>query len=351
VADPGPGKMRWNNASQASANQIVFDAQTADGANMVSYFANVGSAGYMDLRDIADPAKWATYTLTSSNAPAGYQVFGVAYQAGGASIPTGDTVLVTFSPTPPTGVTQVGLVLPAVLFNVSVASVTTTGNLTASLITQNAATFFAGPATGNAATPTFRAFALTDIPATGANGQSIQIVAGAVAWANQSAGTGVGSVGLSMPSIFSVANSPLTANGTLGVTLGTQNAALVFAGPVSGNAAAPTFRSLAGGDVPKLTINTQTANYTLVLADGNVAWIDVNSANATVVTVPSQANVAFANGTSVLINRRGAGNVTISAQANVTVANASSNTIRVQNGTVGLTMRAPDLWVLFGDTT
>lgn len=265
VADPGPGKMRWNNASQAAANQVVFDALTADGANMVGYFANVGSAGYMDLRDLADPSKWATYNLTTSNAPAGYQVFGVTYTAGGAEIPTGDTVLVTFSPTPPTGVTQVGLVLPASVFNVSVASVTTTGNLTASLVT--------------------------------------------------------------------------------------QNASQVFAGPTSGNAATPAFRALVGGDVPKLTINTQTANYTLVASDANVAWIDVNSANAVIITVPSFANVPFANGSNVLINRRGAGSLTVSAQANVTVANSSSNTARVQNSTLGLTMRAPDQWILFGDTT
>lgn len=323
VSDPGAGKMRFNNVSQAAANQVVFDAQTADGANMVAYFANVGSAGYMDVRDIADPAKWAAYNLTSSNAPAGYQVFGVAYSAGGAEIPNGDTVLVTFSPTPPTGVTQVGLVLPASLFNVSVASVTTTGNLTASLVAQNAAHFFAGPLTGNAATPAFRALALTDLPTTGAaNTQSLQYQNGVIVWANQA--------------IPSFAN---------------QNASQVYAGPASGNAAAPAFRSLVGGDMPKLTINTQTANYTLALSDANVAWLDVNSANAVVITIPSAANVAYGNGTNLLINRRGAGNVSIVGQANVTVANASSNTIRAQNSSVGLTMRAPDQWVLFGDVT
>ena len=440
VGDPGPGKLRWNNASQAAANQIVFDAQTADGANMVAYFANVGSAGYLDLRDVADPAKWATYTLTSSNAPAGYQVFGVQYQAGGAAVPNGDTLLATFSPTPPTGVTQVGLVLPASTFNVTTASVTTTGNLTASLVAQNSAVFFAGPLTGNAATPTWRAIAATDFNA-GTNASNITVLRGDMTWgAPTSSGASVdaswtfdtattaadpgnkkfrldsatlGSVtaiylndttnnGFDIGTIVGFLAAgyriyiqqkndaaravllqvsgtatdntgwwtvPVTvvSSGTLyqnnadcgfifvlsagAATAGAQNASLVYAGPASGNAATPTFRSLAGGDMPRLTINTQTANYTLALADGNVAWVDMNSANATVVTVPSQANVTFANGTSILINRRGAGNVTISAQANVTVANASSSTIRAQNGTVGLTMRAPDAWVLFGDTT
>lgn len=173
VANPGAGKMRFNNAAQSSANQVVFNSTTNDGANMVSFFASVGSAGYMEIRDHADTTKWASYTLTSSNAPAGYQIFGVTYKAGGAEIPTGDTVLVSFSPTPPTGVTQVGLVLPAALFNVTTNSVTTTGNLTASLVTQNAATFFAGPLTGNAAAPTFRALAASDFNATGANSSTV----------------------------------------------------------------------------------------------------------------------------------------------------------------------------------
>lgn len=381
VADPGAGKMRFNNAAQSLANQVVFDAQTNDGANMVNYFASVGSAGYMELRDLADTNKWASYTLTSSNAPAGYQVFGVTYKAGGAEIPNGDTVIVSFSPTPPTGVTSVGLSMPAAIFSVSNTPVTTTGNLTVTLIAQNAATFLAGPLTGNATAPAFRALAATDFNG-GANASNTTVLYGDFVWRAPPAAGGIGNIALTMPAIFSVANSPLTANGTLAVSLANQSAGLVWAGPSSGNAAAPSFRNivptdlgnavvantflagpssgangnasmraLAGGDMPRLTVNTQTANYTLVLADANVAWIDVNSANAVVITVPSAANVSFANGVSMLLNRRGAGNLTISAQANVVVANSSSNTARAQNSTLGLFMRAPDQWVLFGDTT
>jgi len=61
----------------------------------------------------------------------------------------------------------------------------------------------------------------------------------------------VTSVGLTMPAIFSVANSPITSSGTLGVTLATQNQNLVMAGPTSGTAA-PTFRSLVATDIPNL---------------------------------------------------------------------------------------------------
>jgi hypothetical protein len=62
--------------------------------------------------------------------------------------------------------------------------------------------------------------------------------------------SGLSSVGLSMPGIFSVSGTPLTANGSITTTLANQSANTVFAGPASGGAAAPTFRSLASTDLP-----------------------------------------------------------------------------------------------------
>ena len=60
----------------------------------------------------------------------------------------------------------------------------------------------------------------------------------------------VTSVGLTMPAQFSVAGSPVTSSGTLAVTLANENANTFFGGPVSGAAAAPTFRLLGAYDVP-----------------------------------------------------------------------------------------------------
>lgn len=60
-------------------------------------------------------------------------------------------------------VTSVGLSLPAI-FSVSGSPVTTSGTLTGSLATQTANTIFAGPTSGGAATPTFRALANADLP-------------------------------------------------------------------------------------------------------------------------------------------------------------------------------------------
>lgn len=60
-------------------------------------------------------------------------------------------------------VTSVGLSLPAI-FSVSGSPVVTSGTLTATLQTQSANTVWAGPTTGAAATPTFRALVAADLP-------------------------------------------------------------------------------------------------------------------------------------------------------------------------------------------
>ena len=75
---------------------------------------------------------------------------------------------------------------------------------------------------------------------------------GVAAGATANTGT-VTSVGLSLPSFITVSNSPVTSSGTLTGVLATQAANIVFAGPTTGAAAAPTFRSLVADDVPSLT--------------------------------------------------------------------------------------------------
>lgn len=70
---------------------------------------------------------------------------------------------------------------------------------------------------------------------------------------NVVAGGGSGSVtsvALTVPSEFTVAGSPITVSGTLAVTKAVQNPNLVFAGPTSGGAVVPTFRSLVTADMP-----------------------------------------------------------------------------------------------------
>ena len=61
------------------------------------------------------------------------------------------------------------------------------------------------------------------------------------------AGT-VTSVGLTMPTGFTVAGSPVTTSGTLAVTFSNESANVFLAGPASGAAAAPTWRTLGVND-------------------------------------------------------------------------------------------------------
>jgi len=64
----------------------------------------------------------------------------------------------------------------------------------------------------------------------------------------------VTSVALQLPSsIFSVGGSPVTTTGSLIGTLTNQSANKVWAGPTTGSAAAPTFRSLVAADIPSLS--------------------------------------------------------------------------------------------------
>jgi hypothetical protein len=63
-------------------------------------------------------------------------------------------------------VTSVGLSLPA-MFSVSGSPVTTSGTITATLASQSANSVFAGPSSGSAAAPTFRALVAADMPSAG----------------------------------------------------------------------------------------------------------------------------------------------------------------------------------------
>jgi hypothetical protein len=84
------------------------------------------------------------------------------------------------------GVTSVALAAPAE-FTVSGSPVTSSGTLTLARASQNANRVFAGPASGSAAAPTFRALAAADLPVMGASGPSH--AAGAVPDPGSSAGT------------------------------------------------------------------------------------------------------------------------------------------------------------------
>lgn len=86
---------------------------------------------------------------------------------------------------------------------------------------------------------------------------------------------GVTSVGLAMPTIFTVSGSPVTSTGTLTATLATQSPNTVFAGPATGGAAIPTFRALVAADIPNLAGNYIQNQFAAAQTTANF-WVSGN---------------------------------------------------------------------------
>lgn len=128
-------------------------------------------------------------------------------------------------------VTSVGLALDTGLYTVTGSPVTTVGTLTGTLNTQTANRIYAGPASGVAAKPGFRALVNADMPASGAG-----------------AGT-VTSVGINFPSgitasQWDVSNSPITSSGNIGLSMKGQTGNTFLASPAAGGFSTPDFRAL-----------------------------------------------------------------------------------------------------------
>lgn len=194
-------------------------------------------------------------------------------------------------------VTSVGLAMPSSMFGVANSPITSSGTITVTLLNQNAATVFAGPASGGAGLPTFRALQASDLPvvdiAHGGTGQgtaaaAFNALAPSTSIGGLIKGTGINtygnlgmgaplqvlrvnstqtdlefaapqfqgtvtSVALSMPSQYSVSGSPITSSGTLSVSWASQSQNLVLASP-DGAAGVPTFRALLNNDLPVVSV-------------------------------------------------------------------------------------------------
>lgn len=132
----------------------------------VSATSNVSGLSFSVSTATSTPAivMNGTPNIAASNVTSG--IFDVARLGSGS--PTVSTFLRGDGTWAATGagigsVTSVGLSLPNI-FSVSGSPVTTSGTLTGALVTQTANQLFAGPTTGSAAQPSFRALVATDIP-------------------------------------------------------------------------------------------------------------------------------------------------------------------------------------------
>lgn len=183
----------------------------------------------------------------------------------------------TFSSLGVGSVTSVALALPSIM-SVSGSPVTSSGTLTGALTTQAVNRIFAGPSSGAAATPTFRALVTADIP-------SLSYVSsvGATAPITSSGGL-TPTIGVTAAALnkvddtnvtMTLSGSPSTAliaattmglgwTGQLAINRGGTGAAtttsnFVFIGPTSGSPAAPSFRALTTTDIPSLAYVTSVS--------------------------------------------------------------------------------------------
>lgn len=157
---------------------------------------------------------------------------------------------------------------------------------------------------------------------------------------NASWTSAVTSVGLSMPSIFTVSNSPVTTTGTLTATLASQAANTVFAAP-DGASGTPSFRAIVSGDITSLDATKITG--TLAVANGGTGVtslapngvLTANSSGDGIVSTPltdgqimvgstgfAPVATTITAGTGITVTN-GAGSITIAAD----LANASNKAI------------------------
>lgn len=105
----------------------------------------------------------------------------------------------------------------------------------------------------------------------------------------------------------------------------------------------------------KLTLNAQTATYTVVLGDADQKLVTMSVASANDFQIPTNANVAFAVGTVINVIQIGSGQTTIKAVTSATTtilstgATAAQPKLRAQYSAASCVKVATDTWYVIGD--
>lgn len=105
----------------------------------------------------------------------------------------------------------------------------------------------------------------------------------------------------------------------------------------------------------KVTLNAQTATYTVVLADADQKLVTMSVAGANDFLIPTNANVAFPTGTIINVIQIGAGQTTIKAVTSGTTtisstgASAIAPKLRAQYSAASCIKVATDTWYVIGD--
>lgn len=98
----------------------------------------------------------------------------------------------------------------------------------------------------------------------------------------------------------------------------------------------------------QITINPQTASYTLVTNDQG-GMITVNSTSATNVTLPPNSTVPLAVGTTLIVAQLNTGQVTFVAGAGVTINGTPGVKLRTRYSAATCVKVSADNWLIMGD--
>jgi len=159
----------------------------------------------------------------------------------------------------------------------------------------------------------------------GTTGQLLTVVAGEPAWVSPATSGTVTSVALtdgSTTPIYAITGSPVTSSGTLTFTLNTEPANTVFAGPISGGSAQPTFRSLVSADIPPINLATSgNGGVTGILPNSNTTGTSLNTPG-TLVLRDGSGNFSASTITATLNGN--ASNITATTNSTLTTLTALS---------------------------
>jgi hypothetical protein len=155
------------------------------------------------------------------------------------------------------------------------------------------------------------------------------------------AGAGLGtvtSVGLTLPNIFTVTNSPVTTTGSLTATLASQSANRIFASP-NGSSGTPTFRSLVAADLPTVPIDKGGLNLTTVATNNQVLASNGTGYEGRTISVSGGLTLTNSSGSialgldPALINITSLGGVLTVAQGGTGLSSAPANgSLLIGNG-------------------
>jgi hypothetical protein len=328
--------------TQTGSNNIVLSSgPTISGATLSGTTTLTGLG--------ASSVLWASSSgpaLTTTAAAQSANTFYAGPSSGSAAAPTWRSITSADLPPVISNITLNGTVTVTSLIDTGLSTnsmVWTNGfsTLTTSATAQSANRVFAGPVSGIPGTPLFRTLALADLPTqTG----TVNIVLGT--------GPSISGATLSGTTTLSglTSSSVLWTNGASALTTSAaaQSANAFYAGPSSGSAAAPTWRSITSADLPpvisNITLNgtvTVTSLTITGIASNALLWTD-GSKTVTTTGAAQSANTVYAGPPSPagepagptfrpllpgdLPTQTGSGNIVLSSGPSISGATLSGTT-------------------------